>query len=1488
MVFTLVIVHASGWVQVSDGLQFSNLSEALMSSNSTTLEVFFLDVDIYPLLTFGSHLNVTLACRDSILDVRTSLIVPTTMTVQMYKCEVTSLLRVPAVFIVLGGLRMKESVIKGLSSRAFLLYGTLSLRSSAFLINSNSLVTVQYFGVSLYIEKCRFANNTSPLGAVFLFSIGSSQKSSATNITVLTSDFSENVAALGGSVFYVNVLTTLSLSQNQLTESRSLTVTDSRFTSNSYIVIMVNSNAYLPFFCSNNTFAGTRTAFVVRRLSADISIQNSDFHVSHYMIFVAALLAQLTITEAIVTGLYVGPAVTISNLASISAGWVKISGLTVLAPTTYTQLDYSSVIGAINTAMLIEHVSVSDGSARVGLGGSGSFCAVKIRDVYARNMTCTSSIIGFLYSSVEARDLFMVNVTFTWGGFVSFYHSTATVRNLTADTGPTGYYLTPTPFYSVLVTYDSNVTLTDCNLVMPPIPNAPALYLWRSTAFVANLTFTALYAGLINAIDSSQGVIVNVTIGDYHADSLASVFASSVDMQHITLVHGRIDISLLSALSSSKVAAKDIRILSGRLHFLVASSHSVLRLSSWVLPALTADTLFIRIVQSDIHMTNLTLKDSSFDLAKLYSSQLTLDSVVFSNIQIRKRFITLSNSNLTLEASTLQNIRATTDTPMCQASKGSTLSLRFSHIINMWSLEHYLMYFSQSLLVMSSSSLSQCNSTFIVGVNSRIEVSSSQVLESGMWNGARGRVTAGFVDCSNCIVLFKNSQFTNISGTSGAVISIISSSLAIESCHFVTGVASDSGGFAHAVSSNISIEFSDFEKGRAAKGGAVSFECSDAAICHCNIVASNFSMNSAVEGGALFWTKVRPTYTSVRDVNNLAAYGLFEASLPSHIVLLNTNQSTLLGVAGVVVKEPILIGLFDDILQLVKTANSHVVDLISDQIAGATSLVTQNGIANFSGIIIQTVPGKAANIEAYSHSIAQLFPNSTGAQIFFTYETRICEPGEVTTASGCFLCPKYTFSFDPTDTLCSSCPGYASCPGGKTVVLDSGYWRKSDLSKEVIQCPIPEACAGGANSSCAQGYEGTACAHCSSNYYSDGLTHCTECEPLSVRIIRSALTFIATLALYLFLLLSQKVNVTVSLKILLEFLQVLIILPLINVDWTPLLMGYFSFNEMLLSFGMSSLDLKCSMNEGSLSHIYVETILASASLLVLLICLFLAIFVIQRKHAQRNILSEVLRCFLIAYWLLNPYLVKSSLSLLFCWKITGEWRLLVDVDLKCEEQARWSYTLALPLTILHVLALPCLLSALMRKRDSPSAQNAIRFFQLGYLVRFPYVSIFDNLLKTLFFTLLLGLSAVEPSIQMIFGAGFLYMCLHLHIKEPSHQETEHIIAKRYSLLLHTYLCAAALYFTPSMGANFRVLQGLGGLLFALITLYILAMIVLMTKQWRYRERQVLPQAPATFSFPEAPSFVPPPSSASQSDVNLQSSCNPQDVALDFASINPYC
>jgi len=98
-----------------------------------------------------------------------------------------------------------------------------------------------------------------------------------------------------------------------------------------------------------------------------------------------------------------------------------------------------------------------------------------------------------------------------------------------------------------------------------------------------------------------------------------------------------------------------------------------------------------------------------------------------------------------------------------------------------------------------------------------------------------------------------------------------------------------------------------------------------------------------------------------------------------------------------------------------------------------------------------------------------------------------------------------------------------------------------------------------------------------------GLTYCIKCEKLSVRAIRISIFLVILLLIYIVVIRKStatdpsisSVAVLTTLKILFNFLQSVLMISLINVDWKPQMMGLFSANEMFVSLALSSLNIEC-------------------------------------------------------------------------------------------------------------------------------------------------------------------------------------------------------------------------------------------------------------------------------------------------------------------------
>ena len=338
----------TGLLQLSTGPTFPALSLALLSSNSSVLQVLFLDSDSDSLSTFGSHLSLTLICLNNTLTVSSALLVPSGTWVNLTNCQVTSEVHSGAIISVFGGVGMEGGGMFALASPAFLLYGSLTLSHSRFASNRQSLFVASHFGFSLLIEDCVFEDNSSLAGSILLFSISNSQDATFTNVTIVHSQFKRNSAALGGAFLYLNVNQAFSLSAKQLLQSRTMTVADSHFEANPGVLCLIASNGFLNSSFRNNSLVEVRTAFIIKQLAADLTIHACSFHLTHFLVVVSALLAQLTVSEVSVEGIHVGPALFILNRADLSLGLVKVSGLTIRHCSYSAQTYFSTSILAVN------------------------------------------------------------------------------------------------------------------------------------------------------------------------------------------------------------------------------------------------------------------------------------------------------------------------------------------------------------------------------------------------------------------------------------------------------------------------------------------------------------------------------------------------------------------------------------------------------------------------------------------------------------------------------------------------------------------------------------------------------------------------------------------------------------------------------------------------------------------------------------------------------------------------------------------------------------------------------------------------------------------------------------------------------------------------------------------------------------------------------------------------------------------------------------
>jgi hypothetical protein len=875
----------------------------------------------------------------------------------------------------------------------------------------------------------------------------------------------------------------------------------------------------------------------------------------------------------------------------------------------------------------------------------------------------------------------------------------------------------------------------------------------------------------------------------------------------------------------------------------------------------------------------MTVRNATFDLMQFTKGNIQLDELLLENIAIKRRFIILNEANLVLNATTIIGLSATGIAPLCTADKGSILLLLACTFQHFTSREQNMMLLSGSFLTIQSSWFADFNATVISANRGSVEIINTEVRRGGLKYGdlaVKTQKFAGFLDCEDCDLRVYNSFFYDISGGNGGVFSHISTLRAyrvlIQYSEFHNCSAQEDGGALYILGSNMDMTGAVFRNCEARRGGGVYFECENREFCAGNITNSEFSFNTAREGAGFRWTQVRPTLNSLIFPNNSAIYGPLEASIPTHMQLISSNDTIMRGVAGVKVERPILLAFLDAINQTVLTDNSSTAELLSNSLIGTTSVVAQSGIANFSGIIVQSFPDFTLQIDVFSTSIL-----STGSlsNYSFAYYVRSCVPGEISSATGCYPCPKNTFSVDPNEPDCRACPSYASCPGANILDLAAGYWRTDQLSSWVHVCPIKYACSGGQNSLCEDGYTGKLCSQCVDGYYMAGLTYCIQCESLPIRLTL-AIIFCIVFTIFITVLIRNSIrnqrtlSTVTTMKILLNFLQTVIMVSTITVDWRSVMMSLYSVNEMFSSVAVTSFTLECYSGEG-VEPVYMKAVLASVVPIVLVACNW-GVFAIARLiKGNKYWKLQAFQGMLMLLYMLHPYIVKSAISLITCKEIEGnsKW-LTANSSIECWQGAHILYAnaLFLPMFLIYVLGIPLLLLASVMRLRLSERRHVITFFTSGYTAARNYWELVVMARKTVLLIALGLLGSSETRIQMLVGLILLYLCLAVHCEVYPYITLLHNRLETASLFILTILGGFSFYFMAELSVNSTILLIISFAIMIQVLLFILIclLILLITAFFLRKKSTIVPQLPEA---PISPLHPNPPNTVNSSIMVLK-------------------
>lgn len=1384
--------------------------------------------------TLGDFENIALLCEGNSLQVMQTLRVEKGMTVTFTRCVFEAELEEEMVRVE-GRVLLLDCEVRDLKGKAFEVNGELVVERSTFQGNRNSLFSLSTFGVFLHISRSTFSHNSCPQGVILLLQPSGTLLNSTTGIAFEYCDFQDNAASTVGSILYVAVAPAHYFTLTQLQERKELTISNSHFV-NSPGYLWYLQIRYLNVSFHNNTIKQAENPIFLALFDNFFVLRNTSIQSSSRPLYCNYVGGLVLIDGLEIEDASNGPALMVLNQATFGMGQVIMKNIDFSRVNMTNFTFFVSTFYVIAASVTITNVLVHSGFSFAAACGGYFFSVVVIDYCTITNITLVQQgIVGHLFGTGINQHLSLFDCNITSGGAIMTLGASLHFQYITYSESNTISQRALGGLYSF---FDGDVNFTDVHTTVRGSDNPFLVSLYNGKYVIARHYWNAIKSSTFLTATLAQVLVEEVVASKVDIGYFVAVATSThLQLYNLNWVNPRIFGGLVSAAGLCSVEVWNVRIVGGNVQSLVASFHSTVQMSAIEISRIQGDALVYSYLFSVVSLVNLRVLNSTVSLITSEHGRVIISDARFADVVVSSRFLKLRAATVELQRVTIENLFAWSISPLCAGSKAQ-LTFKDSTLAFVMSREQGLIVMTDSNISFLNTTIHNYNATFLSLTRTSFVLEGCNVFRGGlelMDPTTKAKVTAGFMEGTDSSGLVLRSYLRGISGINGGCFALTSTDastppLQVENSTFEDCLASINGGVIYANSMPVLIFESVFQRNRATNGGSLYFACEDTRQCDSTLAHTIFAHCSALNGGVVKWTKVRPNMVNITSFGNKAEYGDFEASLPTHTVLLNSPNQFMEGIAGVVIQQPILIAFLDALNQTVRTDNQSTTDLLSDQLVGTTHVVAVNGVANFSSVIVQTRPASIISIVVFSPSINQTFPKTPGALSVFDYFARACFPGEITTETGCYPCPSQSFSVEPTDRECNACPTFALCSGGMHLDLDEGYWRSSELSSEVYLCPIQSACLGGQNSTCAEGFSDKVCAQCAEGFYLVGMSACVECESQGVRAARSVV-FISALIILGVLFVRKgpestrdmkAISVLTILKILLNHLHSVMIISVITVDWRWIMVGLHASVEMFLSLALNTFSVECYWSkvhtDGSLKPVYLKVMLALGvpiGILLLNAGLFL---LLHRFNVLRRAHHGLFQVSLLLLTVITPYVMKTSVQLIACRQIDGDsYWMSADVSIQCWTTSHYKYVLALflPAFIIYGLGVPSIFACLFAKFK---LRNSLIFLTSGYSEgnhNWEIIILIRKLLLILVINLLGSIWVAQNLATMV----LLYVSLDCHLRLAPYKESLHNKLEAWSLVSQLVLAGASFYLNADIRLNVYIQQGICVGVFAMLVLY---------------------------------------------------------------------
>lgn len=650
------------------------------------------------------------------------------------------------------------------------------------------------------------------------------------------------------------------------------------------------------------------------------------------------------------------------------------------------------------------------------------------------------------------------------------------------------------------------------------------------------------------------------------------------------------------------------------------------------------------------------------------------------------------------------------------------------------------------------------------------------------------------------------------------------------------------------------------------QGGAVYCMCSSIGYCAFHFANNTFSENSAgVSGGGLYWTDSYPLMTGNIFTDNKAKYGQNVASFAVRLVAVTAENllleyldegenplvAELLNVgSGHIYRGKLRLALVDQYGSIVTTDDLSSAQLLAQnasevRVSGNTQVVAVQGVFEFSNYTLTGPPLSTQHLLLTTNGI-QLDRKTTAkdpspyyASVSLRVYFRACQPGESLQSNECRSCPVNTFSLTPTDS-CMSCPSHVTCYGANIMVPDPGYWRPDSSLNLFFKCINPDACLGSPDLEnpsltgiCANGYSGNLCNECGDTYSSQGNGLCSKCPSVSSNLVLCSVLGLLVACLFILIViitlrgaLKPRSELAVYLKILLNYVQMLMVASSLNLNWPAYVEKFLRGQQAAGNAADQLLSVECLLKQLFTTQVFytIMTMYVVLPAIMLVLCgvwWLLAALLWRTEHSRQKLVASLV----LVIFVLHTSLTKVLFSAFTCRELLpGEYWLASNLSIRCwnSQHVNNLLSLALPGILIWVVGLPTLtlliLVAYKRQLSDPVLRIQYSFLYKGYRSEWYFWEFVILYRKIVIVCTSVFLTTVSIEVQALSMLAVMLACLFLQLYVRPFIGSSFNSLELKSLLASLLTIYAGLYFQTNSTRMLHVEIALDILLFGLIVL----------------------------------------------------------------------